>query len=79
MPVPERAHTGVRQRIAEHREVRAERKYIRKEIQKLNFERETPAFAVLQGVDPDSEMPPPYQNVRLLREGAQRRAAPQES
>ncbi|KAJ4297589.1 hypothetical protein N0V90_005482 [Kalmusia sp. IMI 367209] len=66
---------GVRQKIAEHREARAENKYIKKEIQKLNYERQTPAFAVLQGVDPASDEPPPYRNVYLLRQAARRQVA----
>jgi hypothetical protein len=71
----EPARRGVRQKIAAHRESRAERKCIKKEIQKLNHERQTPAFVVLQGVDPASDEPPPYRNVYLMRQAARRQVA----
>lgn len=64
--------SGIRHRIAERREARAEKKFIRKEIQRVNFERDTPVFAVLEGVDPNTNQPPPYINVRLGREALTR-------
>ena len=53
--------------MAERQEAKAEKKYIKKQIRQINLERETPAFAVLQGVDPGTERPPPYQNVAFVR------------
>lgn len=53
---------GVRQKLHHHREVRAEQKWTKQQIKGLR--RETPAFAILQGVDPDTSEPPPYINVR---------------
>lgn len=64
--VPERVY-GVRQRLEKSREVRAERRYARDQIGQLHRERNTPAFAVLEGVDPENEQPPPYINVRTAR------------
>jgi len=56
--------SGARERRAERRVVKAENKYARQEIKKIA--RENPPFvAILQGVDPESDRPPPYQNVRV--------------
>lgn len=71
----EPAKKSIRQKITDHREARAEKKYIRKEISKMNLERETPAFVVLDGVDPRSEEPPPYRNIYLMRQAARRQIA----
>lgn len=48
----------------ERRVIKAEKSFTGKEIKK--YTKENPPFiAVLQGVDPGSERPPPYQNVRV--------------
>lgn len=49
-------------RIQAHREAKADRKWVRKEIKAM--QREMPAFAILQGIDPENSDPPPYINVR---------------
>lgn len=53
---------SVQQKIHDRREARAERKWTKEQI--LAIRRETPAFAILQGIDPDNQDPPPYINVR---------------
>lgn len=53
---------GVKQQLETRREARAERKWTKEQIRAIR--RDTPAFAVLEGVDPNNEEPPPYINVR---------------
>lgn len=73
--VEEPARRSVRQKFAEHREARADKKFIKKEIRRHNLESEVPAFVVLQGVDPGLDQPPPYRNIYLWRQAARRQIA----
>jgi len=53
---------GAKQRVETRRKAKAERRWTREQIKAIR--RDTPAFAILEGVDPNSEEPPAYVNVR---------------
>lgn len=53
---------SVKQRLGTRREARVERIWTKKQIRAIR--RDTPVFAVLEGVDPNDVEPPPYINVR---------------
>lgn len=53
---------GAKQRSESRRKAKTERKWTKEQIKAIR--RDTPAFAILEGVDPNSEEPPPYVNVR---------------
>lgn len=71
----EPSRKSLRQKFAERQQASADKRYIKKEINRLNHERQIPAFVVLEGVDPASNEPPPYRNVFLMRQAATRQIA----
>jgi hypothetical protein len=53
--------TGVQQHLEARREARTERRYVKEQI--CAIRRETPAFAIREGVNPENDEPLPYINV----------------
>ena len=54
--------TGIQQHLEALRVTRTERRYVKEQIRTIR--RETPAFAIPEGVNAENDEPPPYINVR---------------